>query len=97
MWKRELLKNKLIALLLVGLGVLTLFIGNDATAFIFLSLIGVPLFFAKENWIMDKEGNCYARKEVKRKRIRHVSDSSRKESHGYRNTEVTCGVRRQTR
>jgi predicted nucleic acid-binding Zn ribbon protein len=52
MWKKELLKNKLYALLLVIIGTLSIFIEYDATFFIFALMIGLPLFFAKENCIM---------------------------------------------
>lgn len=45
------LKNKLYATVLIILGWLSTLIDGDATAFVFLLMIGVPLFFAKENWI----------------------------------------------
>ncbi len=51
MWKKELLKNKLYALLLVIIGALSILIEHDGTFFIFALIIGLPLFFAKENWI----------------------------------------------
>jgi hypothetical protein len=51
MWKKELLKNKLYALLLVIIGALSIPIEYDCTFFIFALMIGLPLFFAKENWI----------------------------------------------
>lgn len=51
MWKRELLKNKLYALLLVIIGALSVLIEYDVTFFIFTLMLGLPLFFAKENWI----------------------------------------------
>lgn len=46
------LKNKFYAtgLILAGI-VATIVSEEDATALIFFSCIGVPLFFAKENWI----------------------------------------------
>ena len=53
MWKRELLKNKIYALILIGLGALSILIEYDATFFVFTSMIGIPLFFAKENWITE--------------------------------------------
>lgn len=52
MWKRELIKNKVYSAVLISLGAITVPIESDATAFIFLLMIGVPLFFAKENWIL---------------------------------------------
>ncbi len=44
-------KNKLYAVVLLICGYLPVLIDNDATSLIFLALIAVPLFFAKENWI----------------------------------------------
>lgn len=51
MWKKELLKNKVYAVLLIVLGSVSILIEYDATAFILTLLMGIPLFFAKENWI----------------------------------------------
>ena len=51
MWKQELLKNKLYALLLVIIGALSIPIEYDCTFFIFALMLGLHLFFAKENWI----------------------------------------------
>lgn len=45
------LKNKLYAVVLLICGYLPVLIDKDATALVFLTLIAVPLFFAKENWI----------------------------------------------
>lgn len=45
------LKNKLCAVVLLICGYLSVLIDKDATALVFLALIAVPLFFAKENWI----------------------------------------------
>ena len=46
-------KNKLVALALMGLGYLSIGISNDATAFVFSSMVfGVPLFFAKRNYVI---------------------------------------------
>ena len=52
MWKRELLKNKLYALLLVGLSLPIMFLDGDATATVLMLFFAVPMCFAKENWIM---------------------------------------------
>ena len=51
MWKRELLKNKLYSVALVSLGALSIPVEYDVTAFVFSLMIGIPLFFSKENWI----------------------------------------------
>ena len=50
MWKKELLKNKLYSVALISVGALSIPIEYDATAFIFTLMMGLPLFFAKENW-----------------------------------------------
>ena len=52
MRRRELLKNKLYALVLILIGLVPILIERDGTFFIFALMIGLPLFFAKENWIM---------------------------------------------
>ncbi|MCK9326311.1 MAG: hypothetical protein M0P69_12535 [Bacteroidales bacterium] len=51
MWKRELLKNKIYSLLLILIGAVSVLIEYDGTFFIFSLIIGLPLFFSKENWI----------------------------------------------
>jgi hypothetical protein len=51
MWRRELLKNKLYSLILIGIGALSVLIDHDCTFFILVLTLGLPLFFAKENWI----------------------------------------------
>ena len=51
MWRRELLKNKLYSLVLIGIGALSVLIEYDGTFFIFALVLGLHLFFAKENWI----------------------------------------------
>jgi hypothetical protein len=52
MWRRELFKNKLYALVLILIGLVPILIERDGAFFIFALMIGLPLFFAKENWIM---------------------------------------------
>lgn len=44
-------KNKLYALVLLASGYLGVLIENDATALVFLAMLAIPLFFAKENWV----------------------------------------------
>lgn len=44
-------KNKLSAIAMLGCGYAGVLIGNDATALVFLAMLAVSLFFAKENWI----------------------------------------------
>lgn len=56
------LTNKIFAVFLIGAGILTVHIsGGDATACVFLWIIGIPLFFAKTNWFYEpksKKHNC---------------------------------------
>ncbi len=44
-------KNKLYAVGLMLCGSVPTFLEQDATALVFIGMISVPLFFAKENWI----------------------------------------------
>lgn len=53
MWMRELIKNKIYALILIILGALTVQIEWDATFFLFAMLVGIVLFCSKENWITE--------------------------------------------
>jgi hypothetical protein len=49
--RRELVRNKLYSLILILIGVVSILIDQDATFFIFALVLGLHLFFAKENWI----------------------------------------------
>lgn len=44
-------KNKLYAIVLLACGYVGIPLENDATAFVFMAMFAIPLFFAKENWI----------------------------------------------
>ena len=44
-------KNKLWSIGIVGLGVFTMTIDNDATVLVFALILGIPTFFAKRNHI----------------------------------------------
>ena len=46
----NLIFNKLVALVLIGAGAFAVWMEGDGTFLIFVLLIGVPMFFAKENW-----------------------------------------------
>ena len=46
------LKNKLYAIAIIFLGALSVPIEWDATFFLFTLMVGVMLFFSKENWIV---------------------------------------------
>lgn len=54
MWKKELIKNKIYAVILMCGGALAIpWCDGDATFFLFSLMMGIPLFFAKENWIYE--------------------------------------------
>lgn len=44
-------KNKKVSALLLSVGVFTTLMSKDATFLVWAVVIGVPLFFAKQNWI----------------------------------------------
>lgn len=52
MWTRELIKNKIYAVILILIGALTIPIEWDATFFLFVLMMGLCLFFSKGNQIM---------------------------------------------
>lgn len=45
------IKNKIYAILLLGIGAIAMAISKDATALFVLSLFAVPMFFSKKEWI----------------------------------------------
>lgn len=47
----ETLRNKFYAILLIACTLPVMFLDGDATATVFMAMIAVPMFFAKENWI----------------------------------------------
>ena len=49
--KDKIINNKIYALILVSLGAALMWLDGDATVLVLFLMIGVPLFFAKENWI----------------------------------------------
>lgn len=54
--KRELLKNKIYAVILILFGILTTFLlEGDATFLLLAVLMGVVIFVSKEPWIVDDE------------------------------------------
>lgn len=50
-YMRDTWVNKLIAVGLFILGYLSTLMEGDCTAFVFILLFAIPLFFAKDNWI----------------------------------------------
>lgn len=54
LFKRDLIKNKIYSTLIMLIGYCSMLLANgDGTAFIFTLIIGLPIFFAKENCIDD--------------------------------------------
>lgn len=45
------IKNKLCAIALLMVGLVPLMVYQDGTFLAFAAVIGLPLFFAKDNWI----------------------------------------------
>lgn len=93
MWKRKLLKNKIYAVVLILLGVVPILTDGDGTFFIFTLMLGIPLFLAKANWIIEKGSEHRDNKENRRKSVRSNSDSSRKKGYEHRDSEAACRVR----
>lgn len=54
--KRELLKNKIYAVILILFGILTTFLlEGDATFLLLAVLMGAVVFVSKESWIVDDD------------------------------------------
>ena len=52
LFDKKTVKNKLYAVGLIACSLPVIWLDNDATATILISFFAIPLFFAKENWIM---------------------------------------------
>lgn len=91
--KPELIRNKLYAVLLILCTLPIVFLDGDATATVFMAMIAVPMFFAKENWIL---GGCYESEKSRRKSVRRVHDRSRAKSYGHGNPAAARRVRPKT-
>ena len=50
-WRRT-WRNKLSALALIAISLVPVFIERDGTVLILALLLGIPMFFARENWIL---------------------------------------------
>ena len=68
MWKRELIRNKIYAVLMVLASLPVVILERDGTVLLLSLLFGVPMFFAKENWIMG--GPVHESKESRKKSVR---------------------------
>ena len=51
MFKKNLIRNKLYGLALIGIGMLSVLISKDATFFLIALILGGYLIISKENWI----------------------------------------------
>ena len=56
MFKPELLANKLFAISIMIVGLISVLVSEDITAAVFLFILALPLFFAKENYIVGADG-----------------------------------------
>ena len=82
MWKKELIKNKIYAVILMCIGALVIpWCDGDATFFLFSLMMGIPLFFAKENWIYEGEENDGTSREETYSEIRTKSENHHIQSH----------------
>lgn len=68
MWKRELIRNKIYAALMVLASLPVVILEKDGTVLLLSLFFGVPMFFAKENWIMG--GPVHESKESRKKSVR---------------------------
>lgn len=82
MWKKELIKNKIYAVILMCGGALAIpWCDGDATFFLFSLMMGIPLFFAKENWIYEGEEDDGTSREETYSEIRIKSENRHIQSH----------------
>ena len=45
------IKNKIYATVLLGIGVASMVLTKDATVMVLMAVIAVPMFFSKKEWI----------------------------------------------
>lgn len=93
MWKRELIRNKIYAVLMVLVSLPVVILERDGTVLLLSLFFGVPMFFAKENWIMG--GPVHESKESRKKSVRsrnvRCREKSTIESISERSTLWFCG------
>lgn len=51
MFRFDLLINKLIAILLIAIGVVPVLLDKDATFLVFALIVAVPMFISKRSWV----------------------------------------------
>lgn len=82
MWRRNLIKNKIYTIIFILVGALTIpWCDNDATFFVFSLVIGIPLFFSKENWIYEEEEDYGTSREETCSEIRNKREDRYVQSH----------------
>ena len=91
MWKRELIRNKIYAVLMVLASLPVVILEKDGTVLLLSLFFGVPMFFAKENWIMG--GPVHESKESRKKSVRSRNVRCREKGYGHGDTATAwfCG------
>lgn len=84
MWKRELIRNKIYAVLMVLASLPVVILEKDGTVLLLSLFFGVPMFFAKENWIMG--GPVHESKESRKKSVRSRNVRCREKGYGHGDT-----------
>lgn len=51
MFRFDLLINKLIAILMIAIGVVPILLDKDATFLVFALIVAVPMFISKRSWV----------------------------------------------
>lgn len=91
MWKRELIRNKIYAVLMVLASLPVVILERDGTVLLLSLLFGVPIFFAKENWVMG--GPVHESKESRKKSVRSRNVRCREKGYGHGDTATARRVR----
>lgn len=91
MWKHELIRNKIYAVLMVLASLPVVILERDGTVLLLSLFFGVPMFFAKENWIMG--GPVHESKESRKKSVRSRNVRCREKGYGHGDTATARRVR----
>lgn len=78
MWKRELIRNKIYAVLMVLASLPVVILEKDGTVLLLSLFFGVPMFFAKENWIVG--GPVHESKESRKRVFGAVMSAAEKKA-----------------
>ncbi len=90
MWKRELISNKIYAVLMVLASLPVVILERDGTVLLLSLFFGVPMFFAKENWIMG--GPVHESKESRKKSVWSRNVRCREKGYGHGDTATARRV-----